>query len=72
MPPSKHRSGFRLTKSKEGLATEPKIRALRNDYSEIKSRELELIGRFKTLAKNCECECIFCHIQYCPIVNEKK
>ncbi len=72
MPPSKHKSGFGFTKSKEGLAVEPKIRALRNDYAETKSREKELIDRFKGLAKDCEYECVFCYIPYCPLVNEKK
>lgn len=69
MPPSKCKSGLEFG---ETSVVEPKIRALRNDYAETKSRERELINRFKALAKDCKYKCLFCYIQYCPIVNEKR
>ena len=73
MPPSKHRSGFDFDTKKKPVV-EPKIRALKNDYAETNHRLRELIHRFEILAKDCKYknDCIFCYIEFCPIVNDKK
>lgn len=54
MPPSKHKSGLGFAAPKKKPVVEPKIRALRNDYAEVKLRKRELIIRFESLAKDCK------------------
>lgn len=75
-----------LPSKKERPVVEPKIRALRNDYAEVKTREKELISRFEALSEDCEHKigegpgagCVHrgrlgwvCQMQHCPFIGGK-
>ena len=65
MTPSKH-------KFKKKPVVGPKLRAMRTDYAELEFKRKELTSRFTTLAKGCEHNCLFCGMNFCPIVRDKK